>query len=202
MVSMPVVVLLFDWTFLSSTSCASWRRSWPLYLGLASSWLVIAALQFGGPRSQSAGFGLGIRLADWWSTQTEFFVMYLKLAVWPAPLVIHYALPQLDTPKEAWPSVAAVVVLACATLVLLWRRRSAGWLLASVFAILSPTHLVPIATEIAAERRMYLPLAALVALAVVSGYWLIRRAAVHTSSRKLLVAEGTAFLSSSSPTQR
>jgi tetratricopeptide (TPR) repeat protein len=37
-------------------------------------------------------------------------------------------------------------------------------------AILSPTFVVPIVTEVAAERRIYLPLAALAALAVVGGY--------------------------------
>ena len=39
-----------------------------------------------------------------------------------------------------------------------------------MFAVLSPTLVVPVLTEMAAERRMYLPLAAAVALAVVGGY--------------------------------
>ena len=40
---------------------------------------------------------------------------------------------------------------------------------------MSPTLLVPINTEVVAERRMYLPLAALCALAVVGGYEAVRR---------------------------
>ena len=46
-----------------------------------------------------------------------------------------------------------------------------------MFLILSPTLVVPIITEVAAERRMYLPLAALITLAVVVGYWLVQQIA-------------------------
>lgn len=175
MVTAPVVVMLFDWTFISDSLRSQLRRSWRLYAGLSLGWILIAVLQIGAPRSESAGFGLGIRLADWWSTQAMIFWTYLKLTVWPSPLIIHYALPQLETFSTVWPYVAAVVVLAVVTAVLVLRRQPVGWLLASVFLILAPTHLVPIATEIAAERRMYLPLAALAGLVVVGGYWLIAR---------------------------
>ena len=44
-----------------------------------------------------------------------------------------------------------------------------------MFLILSPTLLVPIRTEIAAERRMYLASAALVAVVIVGGYALVTR---------------------------
>jgi tetratricopeptide (TPR) repeat protein len=155
---------------------------------------VIAALQIGTPRSESAGFTLGIRLVDWWCTQAQIFVMYLKLAVWPLPLVIHYALPHLESFATVWPFVAAVAVLALIAFVLLARRRPAGWLLSSVFLILAPTHLVPIATEIAAERRMYLPLAALVALAVVGGYWLVTRLALRANQNQSLRIVGALTL--------
>lgn len=176
MVSAPFGVLLFERTFVSDSYRAVFRRSWPLYVGLSLSWLLLAALQAGTPRSESAGFGLGVPLIDWWCTQAQIFVMYLRLSVWASPLAIHYALPHLETFRTVWMYVAAVAGLAAITLILLWRRRAAGWLLACVFAVLAPTHLVPIATEIAAERRMYLPLAALVVLAVVGGYRLLQLA--------------------------
>jgi tetratricopeptide (TPR) repeat protein len=60
-----------------------------------------------------------------------------------------------------------------------------------VFAILAPTHLVPIATEIAAERRMYLPLAALVALAVIGSFWLLERVSTRTQAGWPLKVVGT-----------
>lgn len=190
MVTAPVVVLLYDWTFVSDSLSSQLRRSWRLYLGLAASWLMIAALQIGTPRSESAGFTLGIPLVDWWGTQAQYFLMYLKLAVWPAPLLIHYAQPHLATLATAWPYVAAVILLAGITCMLVRRRHAAGWLLASVFLILAPTHLIPIVTEAAAERRMYLPLAALVALAVVGSYSLFARFAQPANSTAPLRSVG------------
>ena len=51
-----------------------------------------------------------------------------------------------------------------------------GFLGAWVFITLSPTSsFVPIATEVGAERRMYLPMAALAVLFVVAVRWLIVR---------------------------
>jgi cytochrome c-type biogenesis protein CcmH/NrfG len=186
MVSAPLVVLLFDWTFMSTSWRDVWRRHWPLYAGLATSWLVLAALQIGTPHGESAGFSLGVSLVDWWSTQAEIFIMYLKLAIWPAPLAIHYEWPELETPRTAWMYIAATVAIVLATMWLIVRKRPAGPLLAAMLAILAPTHIIPVTTEIAAERRMYLPLAALVALCVCGVLWLERRRASPTGGRAAL----------------
>ena len=180
MVSAPLVVLLFDYTFVSDSLRQAWRRSWPLYVGLAASWLVLVALQWNTPRSESAGFGLSIPLLDWWSTQAKVFQMYLRLALYPWPLLIHYE-SSYQPLAVNWFYVLVVAVLAAGTAVLVWRRRPAGFLLSCVFLILAPTHLVPIPTEMAAERRMYLPLAALVALVVVGVFALIGRIAANSA---------------------
>jgi tetratricopeptide (TPR) repeat protein len=182
MVSAPVMVLLFDRTFISGSFREAWRKSWPLYVGLASGWLLLVYLNYGGPRSDTAGFGLGVPAHVWWFTQAKVLWMYLTLTVWPWPLVIHYELPYLATFSAAWRYVVPVVVLAVATLFLLWRRHPVGYLAACVFAVLAPTLLVPIVTEVAAERRMYLPLAALVTLVVVGGYAVVEKAAWHLGS--------------------
>jgi tetratricopeptide (TPR) repeat protein len=181
MVAAPVVVFLYEGTFLRSSWRDVLRSSWPLYLGLANSWLLIALLQWGTPRGQSAGFGLGLPILDWWSTQAEVFAMYMKLAVYPWPLTVHYEMP-VQPLGVNWPYVLAAVATIAATLFLLWRRLAAGFLLAVVLLVLAPTHLVPIPTEMAAERRMYLPLAALIALVIVGLYHLISQ----TANRKPL----------------
>jgi tetratricopeptide (TPR) repeat protein len=176
MVTAPLVVLLFHRTFLAGSFRASWHRSRSLYLGLFGSWLLLFFLNFNGPRSDSAGFHLGIPILDWWFNQATVLWMYVKLAIWPWPLVIHYELPQLEPLSKVWPSVVAAGALVAGVAWLVWRRQPAGFVGAASLLILAPTHLVPITTEVAAERRMYLPLAALVALAVVGGYSLARRA--------------------------
>ena len=176
MVSVPVVVLLYERAFLAGSLREAWRRSWPLYASLAATWIVLVALNLVGPRSDSAGFHLGIPVLNWWYTQSWVMWMYLKLVVWPWPLAIHYDMPYLDTLATAWPWVLGVAVLAAASIVLLWRNHPVGFLAAWIAAILAPTFVIPISTEMAAERRMYLPLAMLTVLVVVGGYGLVQRA--------------------------
>lgn len=175
MVSAPLIVLLFNRTFVSGSLPNALRRSWPLHVGLASTWILILVLTVNAPHSNTAGFGLRIAAPVWWLTQAKVFLMYLKLAIWPWPLLIHYDLPLLHTVGEASMYLIPVLLLASATLVLLWRNHSVGFLATWVFAILAPTSVVPIVTEIAAERRMYLPLAAIVILAIVGVYLLAQR---------------------------
>jgi hypothetical protein len=172
MASAPLMVLLFERTFIAGSFRRALRESWPLYVGLASGWALRLALSYSGTHTATAGFHLGVPAYAWWFTQAKVLVMYLELAFWPWPLVIHYDMPYLDTFGDAAPWLAAVGLLVIGTLVLFWRRAAVGILGAWLFAILSPTLLVPLITEVAAERRMYLPLAAIVVLVIVGGYQL------------------------------
>jgi tetratricopeptide (TPR) repeat protein len=80
---------------------------------------------------------------------------------------------------------AVVLILAAASFRLLVRpgggpspgRSLLGFAGAWFFVILAPSSsVVPVATEIIAEHRMYLPLAAVIAVAVCGGYALVERA--------------------------
>ncbi len=186
MVTAPLVVLLFERTFLAGSFRQAIRKSWPLYAGLALGWVLLLGLNYNGPRSNSAGFDHNVPAYAWWLTQTKVLWMYLKLAVWPWPLTIHYKLPYLTSPASAWPWLLPTALLILATLVLWWRRNPIGFVGAWVLIILSPTLVVPIVTEVAAERRMYLPLAALAALIVAGGYRLAQR-----TQRRPVSAEGS-----------
>ncbi len=53
MATVPVVVLLFDRTFISGSFRNAWRRSQPLYLGLSLGWLLLIWLNYHQPRSLS-----------------------------------------------------------------------------------------------------------------------------------------------------
>ncbi len=170
MVSAPVMVLLFERTFIAGSFRRAWAQSWPLYLGLALGWALLFVLHADGPRSDSVGFGLGISAHQWWLTQTRVLLLYLKLAVWPWPLCIHYQEDYLTSLSDAWRTLLPALLLVVAAALLAWRRTSTGYVLLWMFAILSPTLVVPITTEVAAERRMYLPLAALVPWAIAGAY--------------------------------
>ncbi len=151
-------------------------------------------LNYHGPRSTTAGFGLGIPAKVWWLTQAKALWMYAKLVVWPWPLSIHYEFPYLTSLAEAWPWVVSAVLVGIGTLVLLWRRAAVGFVLATVLIILSPTLVIPIITEVAAERRMYLPLAAIITLVVTGGYWIAQqsedRSAAAGAQRSSTVSSG------------
>jgi Flp pilus assembly protein TadD len=175
MVSAPLMVLLFERTFIAGSLKTALHRSKSLYVGLVATWLLLAWLRLGLRHSEAAGFGLGVPAISWWLTQTKILLMYLKLAIWPWPLLIHYELPYLDNLGAAWIYVLPVLLLGIGTLVLLWQNSPVGYLGTWIFAILSPTCVVPIILEMAAERRMYLPLAALIVLFVVGLYLAAQR---------------------------
>ncbi len=170
MASVPAMVLLYERTFLAGSFRESLRRSWPLYAGLTAAWIPLVLLTLTGPVTPESGFGLGVPAHVWWLTQMKVIFLYLQLALWPWPLVIHYQIPYLTTVAAAWPWFLATLVLVLITIVLTWKRSAAGYVLTWLFAVLSPTLVIPLVNEIAAERRMYVPLAALAALAVVGCY--------------------------------
>jgi tetratricopeptide (TPR) repeat protein len=180
MVSAPLMVLLFERTFVAGSLAKALRQSWPLYCGVACGWLLLLWLHAGAPHHDSAGFELGVSAYEWWLTQTKVLLMYLKLTFWPWPLLIHYDMPYLDSLAKSWMYLIPVALLGLGTLFLLWQNHPAGFLGTAAFAILSPTLVIPIPTEIAAERRMYLALAAIVTLVVVGGYCLVQRPGLAT----------------------
>ncbi|MFT3868017.1 MAG: tetratricopeptide repeat protein [Nibricoccus sp.] len=166
-VSAPLVVLLADRTWVAATFREAWmRRKW-MYAGMALSWVVLAALVVGARnRGGTAGFGT----ASSWQyllTQCGAIVHYLKLVVWPTPLIFDHGNALVEgLAKVRWEALG-LAALAAGTLFAIWRRSSWGvagfWFL----AILAPSSsVVPVLTQTAAEHRMYLPLAAVVVVAV------------------------------------
>jgi protein O-mannosyl-transferase len=177
MASVPAVALVYERTFIAGTFRRALVRSWPLYIGLALGWIPQIVINFHGARTPSAGFHLGLPAYIWWYTQAEVLLLYLKLTFWPWPMSIHYEIPYKETIAVAWPWVLPAALLAIATAALVWRRSSVGFAALCVFAVLSPTLVVPCVGEIVAERRMYVALAAVVPCVVVGFYGILERIA-------------------------
>jgi tetratricopeptide (TPR) repeat protein len=179
MVSAPLIVLLYDRTFIGGSFRAAWQQRRGLHLGLAATWLVLVALLagMGGTRGAAAGFGLGV---TWWAyalKQCEAIVTYLTLSFWPHPLILDYGTAVITNPREVAPQIAVVVFLLLAMLAALKWRPVAGFVMFWVFAILAPSSsIVPLVSQTMAEHRMYLPLAGILGLAMGAGY---RVAGVH-----------------------
>ena len=167
MVTAPLAVLLLRPRLSLRSLRGAVRARGRLYGGLAATWLVLAGLLWSAPRSLSAGFSA--HDADAWTyllNQTVMITRYLWLAVWPRDLVLYYGWPLPLTLGAVLPQAALIVALLALTAFALWRWPRLGFLGAWLFLTLAPTSsIVPIATEVGAERRMYLALIALVALA-------------------------------------
>ena len=177
LVTAPVVALLYDRTFLAGSFRQALRlRRW-LYAGLAGTWLIGAYVVFGERRSPTIGFHIGISPLQYARTELNVIAHYVLLTFWPR----HLALDYYDWPvARSWADIGwggwLVILLGIAVIVALWRRPRLGFLGAWVFVILSPSSsFVPLPSEIAAERRMYLPLMSITALIVVGGWMILRR---------------------------
>jgi tetratricopeptide (TPR) repeat protein len=173
MVTAPVMVVLFDRAFLFDSFAEAWRSRRRLYAGLAATWLPLAALLATSPRPHSAGFTSGASAWVYLLNQPAAITRYLRQAVWPDRLVLLYGWPEPLTLAEVWPQ--AVIVLALLGLTIAAWRRSAkvGFLAGAFWLTLAPTSsFVPIATEVAAERRMYLPIISVLLLLVLGAAWL------------------------------
>jgi tetratricopeptide (TPR) repeat protein len=176
-VTAPVMVLLYDRTFVAGSFREAWRLRWRYYLGLAISWLLLAH-QMIGLKQRGAGFNEGV---SWWHyalTSCRSVVLYLKLAVWPHPLVFDYGSKAIivQHATEIVPQALILAALLAGTAIALWRWPAAGFAGAWFFIILSPTSsVVPVAFQPIAEYRVYLSLVAVVAVVVLGLYGLMGR---------------------------
>lgn len=165
----PVLVLFYDRAYLFPDWRTALRERRPLYVGLIASWFLLASLSWPGPRAAVGGFSAGVSPQTYLLNQAAVIVDYLKLAVWPVDLVAFYGWPEPLTVAQVAVQLAFLVTLVAATVVTMIGQPRLGFLGVWFFAILAPTSsIVPIATEVGAERRMYLPLAALVVMAVIA----------------------------------
>jgi protein O-mannosyl-transferase len=168
MVSAPLLVLLYDRTFVAGTFRAAWRRRRPWYWALAGTWLALGLVMAASHhRNDTVGFGLGVSAWSYALTQCFAIVRYLRLSVWPHPLVLDYGRYLVPGWAAVGPQALLLAALAAATAWALVRRPAAGFLGAGFFALLAPSSsVVPLVTQTVAEHRMYLPLAAVIVAAV------------------------------------
>jgi len=173
MVVAPIVVALYDRAFEFDSAGEAWRRRRSFYAGLAATWIVLAALAWTTPRS-TVGSTLTIGPWLYLLNQCQMIGRYLMLSVWPGALVLDYGLPRPLTVGAVAPAAVVVLLLVAGAGLALVRWPRTGFLGAAFFLLLAPTSsVVPILSEVGAERRMYLPLAALVTLVVVGGRYVL-----------------------------
>lgn len=187
----PLMVLLYDRTFVAGTFREAWRQHWRLYAGLMGSWILLGCLM-AGLHERGVGFDEGV---SWWAyalTECRVIVRYLGLALWPHPLIFDYGREVATHAVEVIPYVLILAGLVTATLIGWWRWPVIAFAGSWIFIILAPTSsVVPLAGQPMAEHRMYLPLAAVIALGVLGLHALAGRRSLILF---LALAAGCGFL--------
>ncbi|HEY4300244.1 MAG TPA: tetratricopeptide repeat protein [Candidatus Didemnitutus sp.] len=188
----PLLVLAFDRLLVAPSFAEIARRRGSVYLGLALSWLVICWNLAGtGSRGGTAGFGTSMGHGDYALKQLDAIAHYVLLTFWPSPLVLDYGTDTTVSPAALAAGMALVAGLLIAGALAVVRRPGLGFLIAAFFLLLAPTSsFVPVATQVMAEHRMYLPLAAIVAAVVLA---LFRWLPVVAPALALLAAVATGF---------
>jgi tetratricopeptide (TPR) repeat protein len=213
MITAPLVVMLYDRTFLAGSFHSALRSRWGLYLGLAATWAVLLACgvlqSVLSPRTSMThvGFGYrGISPVSYLFTQPEVLVHYVRLALLPTSLCLDYNWPAVQ-PAEAmtrvWFWVGAILILTALGKTA-WdtiHNRPASLLGVWFFIILAPTSsYIPI-KDPAFEHRMYLPLASIVVLVVLGGYRIVGETGERfgIGPRRVAVALAVALLAWAAP---
>jgi tetratricopeptide (TPR) repeat protein len=169
MAAAPVVALLYDRTFFAGSFRAAWRIRGRLHGCLFATWFWLAWLiATSDLPARGVGFGLGVGGGDYLLVQAQAIWRYGRLALWPDALVFDYGREFGRRDATAALALVGVAVVLAASGWAVVRRPAAGFAAAWVLLLLAPTtSFIPVIQQPVAESRMYLPLAGLVALAVV-----------------------------------
>ena len=170
-VVVPIVVLLYDFAFVSSSWTAVRSRS-PYYAALAATWGILwLVIRSQAGRYPEAGFSLGESLV-YAANQPAVIVWYLSRLVLPTGQSLdHGAVLETDLFGSGWPRLAAVAVFAAGVMMVVFnlrRRPVTAFLVVAFLLLLAPTSSFVPVHDVCVEHRMYLasviPIAAVAAL--------------------------------------
>jgi protein O-mannosyl-transferase len=197
MITAPLVVMLYDRAFRAESWGELWHARRKFYAALWATGVIVLVATLAGARSQSVGFGLGTTWYQYFYTQAWAVARYLRLLAWPSGLTFDYGERPVAFAR-AIPGLVLLSACAAASVVAFTKRRWAwlGFLGAWFFLILAPSSsVVPIKTEIAAERRIYLASMAILVLVAIGAERLARRFAKGvTLERAAFAAVAVALL--------
>jgi Flp pilus assembly protein TadD len=192
MFTAPLAVVLYDRAFRAS----SWRELLAnrerrfFYLALVATTGIVVASIAGRSRASSVGFAHGITWYEYLYTQAWAIGRYLRLLLWPTGFVFDYG----DRPIHGARGVPGLLLLTALGVwtVFAWAKNRRLWAAFSgawFFLLLAPSSsFVPISTEVAAERRIYLASAPLFVLVVLGAFGLQRRRKIGVTVMRAVLA--------------
>jgi Flp pilus assembly protein TadD len=173
-VTAPIVLFLYDGTFVSACFRSAWRQRWKFYTALAATWSLCGLLQLAGWQDVQTDFTDRSPLT-YALTQPGVILYYLRLSVWPDPLIMDYNWPHAESLGAIVPAGCVIVLLLGVSGWGLYRRRWFGFVGAWFFLILGPSSSFVALVQNLEEHRMYLSLAALVVLGTLAADWFLDR---------------------------
>lgn len=189
----PLIVLACDVILFEKTVKRALGESLFLYLGLGAGIIALVAWTALGGSASANPIDFKISRLNYALIQARVIATrYLPLSVWPSGLCFSYeGMPMRVRPSD-WLCGLFLVAALTATAWALWRRKPAGLAGAFFFLVLAPTSSFMPITIPAGEHRLYLPLAALVALCVLSAAklleWVAERRGASPKARKATLA--------------
>lgn len=191
MATAPLLVWAYDRWWRAGSWRGALRQRWPMYAGLAATWLLLPGLLALGRGDWVTSAGLNANChtpLEFARSQPGVVLHYLRLAFWPAGLCLDYGWPVATGWRAVLPGALIVGGLAAATA---WAwRGGAGFLGAAFFLLLLPTASVVPLLDLAAEHRMYLPLAVVIVGVVLAADRWLRRWPDAVGVALVLVAAG------------
>jgi Flp pilus assembly protein TadD len=115
----------------------------------------------------------GLTPLEYARSQPGVLLHYLHLSVWPDHLCFDYGWPIARDATSILLAGAVVILMLLATAWALCRCPPLGFVGVWFFLVLVPTSSIMPINDLAVEHRMYLPLIAVLTLAVVGGYTLL-----------------------------
>jgi tetratricopeptide (TPR) repeat protein len=169
----PLLVVLYDRAFVFPTLHEALRQRGRFYIPLLLTCGISALLIGQDARHWTAGLHFhGFGSLNYLRIQAGAIVHYLRLIVFPSPLVFDYGEPNDGVPLAdsvlQWGPPAALLAFIGLGSLAAWRRHPGwGFLGVSFFVLLGPSSsVVPVTTEVISEHRVYVA-SALVLIAIV-----------------------------------
>ncbi len=188
MITFPLLLLWYDRTFVAP----DWRAVWQRKL-LYGSLLLVTVLLAGailvptlhtllsemfaagsqesvarGQTESTAIIVAGLTPWTYLASQPGVILYYLHLAVWPVGQCLDHTWPAASSLDQVIAPALVVMALLAATAWAAAHGFRAAFLAAAFFLFLAPTSSILPIRDLMVEHRMYLPLAAVVALAVLA----------------------------------
>jgi tetratricopeptide (TPR) repeat protein len=173
----PLAIVLYEWAYADYSLSELWPRQKAYYAALGATWVLLALLLWRAPHGPSIGLQEQVTPWNYALNQCWAILHYLRLILWPHPLILDYGSPLPLSFGQMLPQILLLLALLAAVAWALYRWPPLGFPALWFFLLLAPTSsFVPIVGEVAAERRVYLALAGPMALLVLAACTFLRRA--------------------------